>query len=35
MKLRDAIEDLEFKMKDLDNLWDFKYAKLQMELSRL
>lgn len=34
-KLRDEIEDLEFKLKDLDNMWDFKYAKLKMEHDRL
>lgn len=34
-KLRDEIEDLEFKIKDLDNMWDFKYAKLKMEYDRL
>ncbi|CAD8054160.1 unnamed protein product [Paramecium primaurelia] len=34
-KLRDEIEDLEFKLKDLDNMWDFKYAKLKMEYDRL
>lgn len=35
VRLRDELEDLEFKMKDMDNMWDFKYSKLKVEYERL
>lgn len=34
-KLLDELEDMVFKIKDLDNMWDFKYAKLKIEHARL